>query len=158
VLAPGRPARPVQFIDRARFGRVDARTWSKQSGPAFIMRMARRSHFDGGKLLDTCKIVSGSDARFTWASEEFLAEQHVEAWSQMPLWVPESDPSNAGFFAFRQSQSRGRQTRLSTCARNRARHTRMGKPPGRPTTSGERASHAEREAELLESYRGDQGG
>jgi 2'-hydroxyisoflavone reductase len=33
-------------------------------------------------------------------SEDFLTEQKVEGWSQMPLWVPESDPSNAGFFAF----------------------------------------------------------
>jgi len=33
----------------------------------------------------------------TWASEEFLLEQKVEPWSEMPLWIPESDADSAGF-------------------------------------------------------------
>ena len=99
VLAPGRPARPVQFIDVRDLAEwtldmVEAKRIGvyNADGPAEPLPMEQ--------LLDTCKIVSGSAARFTWASEEFLAEQQVEAWSQMPLWVPESDPSNTGFFAF----------------------------------------------------------
>jgi 2'-hydroxyisoflavone reductase len=80
VLAPGRPARPVQFIDVR-----DLAEWTldmaeakrtgvyNADGPAQPLSMEQ--------LLDVCKIVSGSAARFTWASEEFLAEQQVEAWS-----------------------------------------------------------------------------
>jgi 2'-hydroxyisoflavone reductase len=41
-----------------------------------------------GALLERCKAVSGSDARFTWADAQFLAEQKVEPWSHMPVWVP----------------------------------------------------------------------
>ena len=30
----------------------------------------------------------GSDARFVWASEEFLLDAGVEPWEEMPFWVP----------------------------------------------------------------------
>ncbi len=43
-----------------------------------------------GALLDTCKAVSGGDARFIWVSEPFLLEHEVEPFMEMPLWVPES--------------------------------------------------------------------
>jgi len=83
VLAPGRPARPVQFIDVRDLAEwtldmVEAKRTGvyNADGPAQPLPMEQ--------LLDTCKIVSGSAARFTWASEEFSAEQQVEAWSQMP--------------------------------------------------------------------------
>jgi 2'-hydroxyisoflavone reductase len=88
VLAPGRPDRRVRVLD-AR----DLAQW--------IIRMAeaRRAGIynatgaeDGltmGRLLEECKTVSGSDATFTWASEEFLLEQKVRQWGEMPLWIPE---------------------------------------------------------------------
>ena len=88
VLAPGRPARRVRVLD-AR----DLSEW--------IMRMIENRETgiynatgaeDGltmERLLEECRTVSGSDATFTWASEEFLLEQKVEQWSEMPLWIPE---------------------------------------------------------------------
>jgi 2'-hydroxyisoflavone reductase len=42
-----------------------------------------------GRLLEECRTVSGSAARFIWASEKFLLDQKVGAWSEMPLWIPE---------------------------------------------------------------------
>jgi len=41
-----------------------------------------------GSLLNDCRTVSGSDARFTWADGKFLEEHEVAAWSDMPVWVP----------------------------------------------------------------------
>lgn len=88
VLAPGRPERRVRVID-AR----DLAEW--------IIRMAetRRAGIynatgaeDGltmERLLEECRAVSGSDAGFVWASERFLLEQKVGAWSELPLWIPE---------------------------------------------------------------------
>lgn len=88
VLAPGQSERRVRIID-AR----DLAEW--------IMRMieARRAgvynatgaedDLTMGRLLNECRTVSGSDARFTWASEKFLLEQKVGAWGEMPLWLPE---------------------------------------------------------------------
>jgi len=41
-----------------------------------------------GELLDACKAVSGSDARFSWVPAAWLEERKVEAWSDMPVWLP----------------------------------------------------------------------
>jgi 2'-hydroxyisoflavone reductase len=41
-----------------------------------------------GGLLDACREVSGSDARFNWLPEPFLAESKVGPWMELPLWVP----------------------------------------------------------------------
>ncbi|MCA1637216.1 MAG: NAD-dependent epimerase/dehydratase family protein [Acidobacteria bacterium] len=88
VLAPGKPNRRVRIID-AR----DLAEW--------IIRMAEKRRVgtynatgaeDGltmEKMLEEIRSVSGSDAKFVWANEEFLEEQKVEAWSEMPLWLSE---------------------------------------------------------------------
>jgi 2'-hydroxyisoflavone reductase len=52
-----------------------------------------------GRLLEDCREASGSDARFTWVSQEFLLEHGVGPWVELPLWVPESE-EYAGFFSF----------------------------------------------------------
>jgi 2'-hydroxyisoflavone reductase len=41
--------------------------------------------------------VSASDARISWVDEQFLAEQQVEPWMGLPLWIPSSDPDMLGF-------------------------------------------------------------
>ena len=48
-----------------------------------------------GAVLETCKAVSESDAVMRWAPASFLLENEVAPWSEMPLWVPESE--GAGF-------------------------------------------------------------
>jgi 2'-hydroxyisoflavone reductase len=53
-----------------------------------------------GDLLEVSRLLSRSDAHFTWASEAFLLACQVGPWMEMPLWIPESDPESAGFFAF----------------------------------------------------------
>ncbi|MBA3693734.1 MAG: hypothetical protein H0X15_02525 [Acidobacteria bacterium] len=87
VLAPGKPPRRVRVID-AR----DLSEW--------IIEMAENRRVgtynatgaeDGltmGKMLEEIRRVSRSDAEFVWADEEFLEEQKVEAWTEMPLWLP----------------------------------------------------------------------
>jgi 2'-hydroxyisoflavone reductase len=39
-------------------------------------------------FLETCRAVAGSDARFTWVGEAFLAEHEVAPWTELPLWIP----------------------------------------------------------------------
>ena len=97
VLAPGRPERPVQFID-AR----DLAEWM-----VFLIERSASGVYNANRLpqtmtmrdvLDECRVVSGSDASFTWVSETFLREEGVAAWSEMPLWLPEEDaPQLRGF-------------------------------------------------------------
>ncbi len=99
VLAPGRPDRPIQFIDVR-----DLAGWTLRMVEAGKTGVYNADGKAGAvtmeQLLETCRSVSGSDATFTWVSEEFLAAHQVGEWMEMPLWIPESDPANAGFFAF----------------------------------------------------------
>ena len=52
-----------------------------------------------GRLLETCRAVSGSDAQIVWADETFLRENAVQPWSQLPLWIG-NGPEYDGFSRF----------------------------------------------------------
>ena len=98
VLAPGRPAREIKFIDVRDLaewilGMLERRETGifNADGPASPCTMEQ--------LLQACKTTSGSNASFSWVSEEFLRKNQVGEWIEMPLWVLESDPEYAGFFA-----------------------------------------------------------
>jgi 2'-hydroxyisoflavone reductase len=49
-----------------------------------------------GALLETCKQVSGSDAQFKWASVEFMNQNNIAPWSDMPAYLPDTG-EDAGF-------------------------------------------------------------
>ena len=86
MLAPGDPEQQTQFIDVR-----DLASW--------IIRMAELQHtgiynatgpdyqLSMGQLLEACKKVTGSDARFIWISDEFQEEHKLN----FPLYAPESD-------------------------------------------------------------------
>jgi len=38
-------------------------------------------------MLDEIKKAEKSNANFTWVNEEFLTQQKVEPWSDMPVWT-----------------------------------------------------------------------
>ena len=96
VLAPGRPERPVQFID-AR----DLAEWSVGMIEEKRVGVYNCNGAPGAvtmkDVLDECKAVSASDASFTWVDERFLLQHQVGAWSELPLWLPESEDSLKGF-------------------------------------------------------------
>jgi 2'-hydroxyisoflavone reductase len=88
VLAPGDPADPVQIID----GR-DLAEW--------IIRMVERTEsgiynavgpdkpLTMGAMLDGIQGALHASAKFTWANADFLKQEKVEAWSDMPVWTGE---------------------------------------------------------------------
>jgi 2'-hydroxyisoflavone reductase len=87
VVAPGNPDDPVQFIDVRDLAEfivwiIEKRTMGvfNATGPTHPMTI--------GELLHGCKAVTGGDARFTWVPADFLAEQDVHGWSDLPVWVP----------------------------------------------------------------------
>jgi 2'-hydroxyisoflavone reductase len=96
VLAPGDSETPVQLIDVRDLAEWTVRLIEagevgvlNASGPARRLTM--------GELLATCRAASGSDARFTWVDEAFLAERGVLSWTNLPLWIPES-PQGPKYF------------------------------------------------------------
>jgi 2'-hydroxyisoflavone reductase len=96
VAAPGRPQRTVQLIDVRDLARWTIMLLEQDAGGTYNATGPERP-IPMDALLVACREASGSDARFEWLAEEFLAAHDVKPWKDMPLWVPESDPKAAGF-------------------------------------------------------------
>lgn len=96
VLAPGEPGHPLQFIDVRDLAAFVVRAIEQNLTGIFNVNGPIGGGMTIGKLLDTCKAVTGSDAAFTWIEGDWLGERGVNAWAQMPVWIPPSE-SSAGF-------------------------------------------------------------
>ena len=90
MLVPGNPEDPVQFIDARDLAEWTIRMVENRetgiynaTGPA--------KPFGIGPMLDGIKNALKSGANFTWVSEEFLTEQKVQPWSDMPVWAGKDD-------------------------------------------------------------------
>lgn len=94
VLAPGDPGDPFQIIDVR-----DLAQWlvhiTEENVTGVFNATGPNEKLTIGQMLDACKAVSNSDARFTWVSAAFM-EKHAEGEGDLPLWVPASGES-AGF-------------------------------------------------------------
>ena len=98
VLAPEKPGVPVQIIDvrdlsdfTIKLIEENAAGIYSATGPDYELTL--------GAMFETCKQTSGSDANIRWASVEFLKQNEVMEWSDMPVWVPDNE-ENAGFSRF----------------------------------------------------------
>jgi 2'-hydroxyisoflavone reductase len=95
ILAPGRPERPVQFIDVR-----DLAEWclrlaeARRAGRFNAVGPGSRLTMEG--FLDACRRALGIRARLTWADDAALLAAGVEPWTEMPLWIPEADPESGG--------------------------------------------------------------
>jgi 2'-hydroxyisoflavone reductase len=95
VLAPEKPEVPVQIIDVRDLAEFTIKLIEENAsgiynatGPDYELTF--------GRMLETCKKVSSSDAEFKWASVEFLNQNKVAPWSDVPVWVPDT-AEDAGF-------------------------------------------------------------
>ena len=94
VLAPGDPGGPVQIIDVRDLSQWMVRCLEQRIlGIYNAISPTRRMD----ELMLACKDASGSDARFTWVSADFLEEQNVAGWSDLPAWIaPRGDFAGFG--------------------------------------------------------------
>ena len=90
VLAPGRPTRRVRVIDARDLAEWIVRMAETRT-PGIFNATGAEDGLTFGAMLDVCRTVSGSDARFTWLEEHALLESGVQPWSDLPLWIPEAD-------------------------------------------------------------------
>jgi len=95
VLAPQKPEAVTQIIDVRDLAdfiikliEENASGVYNSTGPDYELTF--------GRLLEVSKRVSGSDANFKWAGVEFLNQNKVEAWSDLPAWIPD-DEEGVGF-------------------------------------------------------------
>lgn len=147
VLAPEKPEVPVQVIDVRDLSDFTIKLIEKNAsgiynatGPDYELTF--------GAMLETCKQVSGSDAAFRWASVGFLEQHKVEAWSDMPVWVPDNE-ENRGFSRVDISKAirAGLTFRpLAATVRDTLAWAKT-RPPDHPWRAGLKS---ERESELLE--------
>lgn len=93
MLAPNRPGDAVQFIDVRDLGTWIVKCLDRKTVGVLN---ATGNPLPVGTLLDTCKAVSGSDARFTWVDAAFLEAQKVSAWSDLPCWLPPTGEDAGG--------------------------------------------------------------
>ena len=86
VLAPGNPSDPVQFIDGRDLAEWTIRMAENREAGIYNATGPAKELGIGG-MLDGIKSALNSNATFTWADPEFLKQQKVEAWSDMPVWA-----------------------------------------------------------------------
>lgn len=86
VLASGNPSDPVQFIDARDLAEWTIRmVENRETGIYNATGPAKQLVI--GDMLGGIKTALDSNASFTWATAEFLKQQKVEAWSDMPVWA-----------------------------------------------------------------------
>jgi 2'-hydroxyisoflavone reductase len=156
VLAPGTPTDPVQFIDARDLAEwtvrmAESRTFGtyNATGPNPPTTM--------GQMLDGMKAALNSNATFTWVPADFLREQKIRGWSNMPVWLPPVG-ATAGFARrnIAKAVSKGLTfrplavTARETLAWNKTRSAEQLKALAEGRTSG---ISAEREKEVLDAWK-----
>jgi 2'-hydroxyisoflavone reductase len=87
VLAPGNPTDPVQFIDARDLAEWIIRM-AEQGTTGVFNATGPKQKLGIGEMLEGIKKATKSNAQFTWADADFLAEQKVRPWGDMPVWIP----------------------------------------------------------------------
>jgi 2'-hydroxyisoflavone reductase len=86
VLAPGNPNDPVQYIDARDLAEWTIRMVEQRETGIYNATGPAKAIGVGG-MLDGIKEAEKSNATFTFVPLDFLKQQKVEAWSDMPVWA-----------------------------------------------------------------------
>src|SRR5213082_1660955 len=86
VLAPGTPNDPVQFIDARDLAEWTIRmVENRETGIYNATGPAKKLGI--GEMLSGIKEANKSNASFTWVNADFLEQQKVAPWSDLPVWT-----------------------------------------------------------------------
>lgn len=87
VLAPGTPDTPVQLIDARDLAAFVLRAIEQAShGPINVSSAPHALTM--GAVLETCAQVAGTRPAWRWTSAEQIEACGLQAWTDLPLWVP----------------------------------------------------------------------
>ena len=87
VLAPGTPDDPVQFIDARDLAEWTIRMVENRE-TAIYNATGPAKKLGIGEMLNSIKEANKSNATLTWVNADFLEQQKVAPWSDMPVWIP----------------------------------------------------------------------
>jgi 2'-hydroxyisoflavone reductase len=150
ILTPVGPAMPVQFIDVRDVAAWTAGAVANRLHGTFSL-VGTPGALTVGDVLDACRAAAPGDARFAWASTEFLQAHDVGPWVELPLWLPPL-PELAGLLKVSNDKARASGLRLRPLAET-VRDV-LDEFRQRPTTQTLRAGlNPAREAELLAALR-----
>jgi 2'-hydroxyisoflavone reductase len=91
VLVPGPPDATVQFIDVRDLASWVINLSERKVAGTFN---AINEGVSWQTLVETCREVAGSDASFSYVDGDYLLEQGVGEWMELPLWI--QDPEAVG--------------------------------------------------------------
>jgi 2'-hydroxyisoflavone reductase len=150
VAAPGRPERPIQFIDVRDLAEWMVRLLEQRATGAFNATSPPGA-ITMGELLEACTAIASSEARVEWLDEDFLVAREIKPWMEMPLWIPQSDASRRGFMSVRVDKAAGAGLEMRAVA-DTVRDT-LAWASARPADHAWKTGLApERERELLEAW------
>jgi 2'-hydroxyisoflavone reductase len=88
IPCPGDPMRPVQMIEVR-----DVAEWTITAAEYGIGGIFNITGYPIPmvELLDSCRCLAGSDARFAWIPEDAVLKADLAPWTEVPLWLPSSN-------------------------------------------------------------------
>ena len=84
VLAPAPPEKLLQAIDVRDLAEWIVALCERRAGGVYN---ATHPGVTWEELLHTCRNIARTDAEITWVAPEFLVEQDVGPWMELPLWL-----------------------------------------------------------------------
>jgi 2'-hydroxyisoflavone reductase len=87
-VVPGPPEGQVQFVDVRDLGEWMVALCERRASGVFN---ASHPGLAWDELVGSCLRVTGNDARPVWIDGEWLAEQGVGQWMELPLWLHDRD-------------------------------------------------------------------
>ena len=99
AVAPAPASRGIQLIDARDLATFIVGLAESDSGGAFNAASAP-GQWTMGELVAALVAASPAPPKPAWIDDAVLLEHKVEPWVGLPLWIPQSDPEHAGFFAF----------------------------------------------------------
>ncbi len=95
VLAPGDPDAQTQVIDGRDVAQFLLDCAEKKTGGVYNVTGPDRP-LTMREMLDTARETLNPQARLEWVAEQFLLDNEVRPWSDMPVWLP---PSHGGLMS-----------------------------------------------------------
>lgn len=92
VLVPGHPEHGISIVDVRDLARWIV-TAVEHALSGIFNASGNPAATSMGDLIDACLAATGRAARPIWVSEQFVADQAIGPWSELPVWLPESSDS-----------------------------------------------------------------